>query len=99
MATQRQKEALYLGLRKKYWTKSDTQLVGRDVLDDMNAYKKYEILNLDEMVEVFLWAVCELDGWEEDFARELWSEDLDSGDLRELFLTDEELAFAEKWAA
>lgn len=55
-------DKLAMGLRKKYFAKSDYMIVAHMIADDINNLKKFEILNSFEMAEVFRQAVCMTDG-------------------------------------
>lgn len=62
MASKRRLEKLFWGLRRKWFGKSDTEIVAWSILDDINTYKKYECLNRYEMAELFERAVIATDG-------------------------------------
>ena len=62
MATQKQKDNLFWGLRQKYLLRSETEIVAYDILSDINAERKYERLNMHEMAELFARAVEATDG-------------------------------------
>ena len=55
-------DKLAMGLRKKYFAKSDYMVVAHLIADDINNLKKFENLNTFEMAEVFRQAVCMTDG-------------------------------------
>jgi hypothetical protein len=64
MATQRQLDNLFWGLRKKYFARSAERIVAYEILSDINTYLKYYILNSYEMAALFERAVVATDGQE-----------------------------------
>ena len=76
-------DKLAMGLRKKYFAKSDYMVVAHMIADDINNLKKFENLNTFEMAEVFRQAVCMTDG--EDTLRIFEAEH--DGDIVNAFAT------------
>ncbi len=86
---------LYRDLRRIFWDRSNECLVGWDIIDHMCAYKKYNSLSLDDMVKVFMCAVRELEGYQNDAdVLEIYTEGTQNGDLREHFMTEADFKLA-----
>ena len=62
MASQKKMDKLYTDLRRKYWHKSDNELVWGYVQDDINNLVKYDCLTTFEQARLFEMVVAELDG-------------------------------------
>ena len=82
MATQKQMDNLFWGLRRKYFAQSNERIVAFDIISDINTYRKYDILNLHEMAALLERAVLATDG--QDTFDYLYEEN--NGNLLPLFV-------------